>query len=127
MAQRMETMRTPDGQKYQIPAFVDYGANPWGNMVSADTAAVGQNTQQANQNIGALTEQMGNYGGDGSSYPAMQNSYGLGNYGQQPTAIPGSASNPSYQTQPMNVVMPDSASRGFNPWSLQGESNARGK
>lgn len=127
MAQQMETVRAPDGVKYQIPKMPQYGSNPWEFMLNQDSQAATQNTAQANQNIGALTEQMGNYGGNGSAYPAMQNSYGLGNTGQQPQAIPGTASNPSYQTQPMNVTMPDSASRGFNPWSLQGESNARGK
>lgn len=123
----MDTMYTPDGQAYGVPSIPNYGPNPWGQMLGGDTQAQMQGTQQANQNIGALQGQMGNYGGDASAYPAMQNSYGLGNMGQQPSAIPGSASNPSYQTQPINITMPDSGSRGFNPWSLQGESNARGK
>lgn len=62
----------------------------------------------------------GNAVPSGSAYPAMANDYGLG-------AIQGSAANPNYQNQPLTVTVPDTASRGFNPWSLTGESNARGK
>lgn len=110
---------------YQVPLLdtPNYGDNPWAGGYQNATEAGYTNTEQANQNIGALQGQMGVYGGDGSKYPAMQNSYGLGDTG--PT--PGTASNPNYLTQPMSVTMPDSSSRGFNPWSLQGESNARGR
>lgn len=58
--------------------------------------------------------------GMASQYPAMSNSYGLG-------SIPGTASNPSYNSQPLNTSMPDTGSRGFNPWSLTGEALSRGK
>lgn len=60
-------------------------------------------------------------------YPAFSNDFGLGapiTPVAQPT--PGAQSNPGYLDQPINVNVPDSSGRGFNPWSLQGESNARG-
>ena len=56
-------------------------------------------------------------------YPAMSNAYGLG---QQVDPMAGAASNPDYATNPITVPVPDTASRGFNPWSLTGEANARG-
>lgn len=70
------------------------------------------------------TPDTGNAVPSAGSYPAMPNDYGLGD---QTGAIQGSAANPNYQNQPLTVTVPDTASRGFNPWSLTGESNARGK
>lgn len=75
-----------------------------------------------------------------STYPTMQNSYGLGTNGAtspvggtpanaiQPQAqspIPGNASDPNYAVNSLSAAVSDSGSRGFNPWSMQGEANAR--
>lgn len=64
-----------------------------------------------------------------NQYPAYPNAYGLGgpiDDVPQSQPIPGSPSNPDYMEKPGNVTATDSSSRGFNPWSLMGESNARG-
>ncbi len=97
--------------------------NPWSVRLGQDQQAQMQGTQAANQNISQMQGQMASYAGDANAYPAMANSYGIG---QQPQAVPGQASNPSFQAQPLTQTMPDSGSRGFNPWSLAGESNSRG-
>jgi hypothetical protein len=60
-------------------------------------------------------------GNQGSSYPAMANDYGLG----QAQAAPGAASSPSFGATDISVTVPDASSRGFNPWSLQGEALSR--
>lgn len=56
-----------------------------------------------------------------AGYPAMPNQFGLGQ-----GAVPGTASNPNYMTQKLTSPPGNESSRGFNPWSLMGESNARG-
>lgn len=91
-------------------------------------AGAAQDVQTADQAISAQLQPGGQFGG----YPAMQNPYGLGSVvgggtsgGGTPT--PGSASAPSFNTTPVtsNQAATDSSSRGFNPWSMQGEANAR--
>ena len=72
------------------------------------------------------------------SYPAMTNQYGLGStptpQGPAPGASPSLASPapmaaaPTSNDQAVNSLtsaITDSGSKGMNPWSLQGESNAR--
>lgn len=73
----------------------------------------------------------------GSTYPTMANSYGLGTQGTAPaastatpspttsTASPGNPSSPDYATEQLASAVSDSGSRGFNPWSMIGESNSR--
>jgi len=60
-----------------------------------------------------LPNQLGNLqakaSADAAQYPAMPNNYGLGT-----------------PTSPITTVSQDAGSRSFNPWSLQGEANARG-
>lgn len=109
------------------PTPVDPSTNPWNSMLSSDTQA--SNSIQATnaQTMGVMDSQIGAYGGTPSStstYPTMTNSYGLGT---SSAPVVGSASNPSFNGQPITVDVPDTSSRGFNPWSLTGEANARGK
>lgn len=59
-----------------------------------------------------------------SGYPAMPNSYGLGQQ-QSQGAVPGAASNPNFNASSLSDAINDSGSKGLNPWSLQGEANAR--
>lgn len=54
-----------------------------------------------------------------STYPALPNAYGLGQV-QQPAQDPYAQQKQQTQTQ----IVADS-SRGFSPWSISGESNAR--
>lgn len=64
----------------------------------------------------------------GGGYPAMANDYGLGQgTPQQPQAFAGSAAGPDYLQKPLTLNIDNSSSRGFNPWSTVGESNARGR
>lgn len=88
--------------------------NPYAAQQAADSASMLQGAQESAQRMNSLQGQV-------NAYPAYGNDYGLG------SAIPGSASNPDYGTAPVTITMPDASSRGFNPWSLQGESIARGK
>lgn len=75
-----------------------------------------------------------------STYPTMQNAFGLGTNGApspaggtpvdsiQPSMqapIPGNNSDPNYAVNALSKAVGDSGSRGFNPWSMQGEANAR--
>lgn len=107
-----------------MPTPVNPAANPWNQTLAQDNAAGQQALANSAQTTNIANQQMGAMG-DGSSYPAMTNAYGLGS--QESSAIPGSASNPGFGAQPISLTVPDTASRGFNPWSLTGESNARGK
>lgn len=75
--------------------------NPWTSGAAGETSA------------GAPANQ--------GAYPAMANDYGLGQ--AQPTSA--SSSSPGYASQDISVTVPDSGSRGFNPWSLQGEALSR--
>lgn len=61
----------------------------------------------------------GQFAPQANSYPALPNAYGLGQVQQQPQ-------DPYAQQkqQQQNQMMADS-SRGFSPWSISGESNAR--
>lgn len=128
--------------------------NPWGSpnpylggLASANQNAVTQ-TPGLQQNMSQLQNKISSLGGQDSgngmatnnSYPAYANSYGLGtqvnqtsqaapqNAAPAPTqATPGAASSPDYLMQALNATAQNVASRGFNPWSLTGEANARGK
>lgn len=109
-----------------LPQQSQFGSNPWAGQYGQDSVTSMNAQGTAAKNVSTLQNQMSAFSGDGSSYPAMQNSFGLG-ASNTPGAIPGSASSPGFGATPINITMPDSGSRGFNPWSLQGESNARGK
>lgn len=73
----------------------------------AQSAAPGAQMQMSQQQ-GALN----NYAG--IDYPAMSSS----------GASPSPQQNAAYAA-PSQQAQPDSSSRGFNPWSLQGEANSR--
>lgn len=57
----------------------------------------------------------------GTSYPTMANDYGLG----QGAESLDPASSEGGMQKPITVNMNDTSSKGFNPWSMMGESNAR--
>lgn len=80
--------------------------NPWGNAAGGG---------------GATPQGPAAPGGDQGGYPTMANDYGLG----QTSPTPGSSSNPGFAQQDISVTVPDSGSRGFNPWSLSGEALSR--
>ncbi len=96
-----------------------------------------QNPHQAYDQGGTPQNPLPNQNNTG--YPAMANSMGLGTTpspaagsmgGGTPTgpsigATPGNLSDPSFATKALSQAVSDSGSRGFNPWSMQGESNAR--
>lgn len=115
---------TTDAQGYQSyvsdPGSAMAQNNPWTQISQQDSAAQVSGTQAATQMQSQISDQMSSMQNDGSQYPALQNQWGLG-------STPGSASAPSYGAAPVTINMPDSGSRGFNPWSMQGEANARGK
>lgn len=91
--------------------------NPWAGKAAQSESAFYDSQNTSQERIGQLSSMAEGLGG----YPAMPNAFGLG----QTFQVAGSQSNPEYLNQPINKVMPESSSRGFNPWSLQGESNAR--
>lgn len=88
--------------------------NPYAGQMQADQSAIGAATTSAQNRVTSLGNQMGNYNQE-STYPAYPNQYGLGAPINPPKAepIPNQA-NPN-------------ALQGANPWSLIGESNARGE
>lgn len=126
--------------------------NPYlGGLASANQSAVTQ-TPGLQQNMSQLQNKISSLGGQDSgngmatnnSYPAYANSYGLGTQVNQqsqaapqsaapapapaPTqTIPGSPTSQDDLMQALNATAQNVASRGFNPWSLTGEANARGK
>lgn len=84
-------------------------------QVSMDQNAASQGAQTGQQNISGMQNAI-----NAQSYPSFPNSMGLGTqtgYGTMPTQAP--------PMQPQNQIVPDMTSRGFNPWSLQGEAMAR--
>lgn len=89
--------------------------NPWTQFTDVTDA-----TKTAQSNVQNLQGQLKDAQND---YPAMQNTYGLG--GPVAPAQAGSDSNPSYDSKPITSDAGSSGSRGFNPWSLQGEATAR--
>lgn len=99
--------------------------NPYAAQASQDMAQGLSLNNSGNMVMQQQQQMLDNYSGNGSAYPAMSNAFGLGS--SQSTPIPGSASNPGYGSQPISITVPDSSSRGFNPWSLTGEANSRGK
>lgn len=66
------------------------------------------------------------------AYPTFSNPYGIGSqnpFGAQggPTdqAIPGALAGTNYMEKPISEDKPQTASIGFNPWSMSGEATAR--
>lgn len=89
-----------------------------GSALGSDASQIAAQTQNAQSNLNAAQ----------SGYPAYGNQYGLGGQISPPssTGAPANAAQSDYgggQGVTMNV--PDTSSRGFNPWSIQGESNSR--
>lgn len=111
-----------------------YGSNPYTAQATSDGNAANAQMQQVSSQMGGLQSQYSGMGGTSApgAYPTYQNSFGLGSgapMGQAAppaAATPGAASNPSYMAEPLTTAQPDASSRGFNPWSLAGESNSRG-
>lgn len=108
-----------------------YGTNPYAAMLGSDSAAATSGINQANQQMNNMGMQSQAFGGasQSSAYPSYPNSYGLGSQnpmsGYQPAA-PTQAAPMLGSTAPAPTTSTvDPSSRGFNPWSLQGESNAR--
>jgi hypothetical protein len=112
--------------------------SPWGGAAPAASSnnpylnAYAQSSAQLYPAQMAAQQQMGNIQSQQQSgYPAYPNAYGLGNtssFTQAPNyqANPAAQSAPaSYQAQPVDISATDASSRGFNPWSLSGEANAR--
>lgn len=60
-----------------------------------------------------------------SSYPALPNAYGLGQVQQQQQPVQQPVDAYAQQKQEAQMQMTANSSHGFNPWSLQGESNSR--
>lgn len=109
-----------------MPSAPSASQNPWSSAIQNSYDQSSRLQTSNAPGVGAAQDMMSSYNaGDASAYPAMTNSYGLGTGASAP--IPGAAANPSYLQQPLTTQLPDTSSRGFNPWSLSGESNARGK
>lgn len=117
---------TPAAPMPQAPGYVGQ-QNPYASTNPNAQAPINTAPQQ-NYNYST-----GQYDpSSASSYPTYPNDAGVGSQApfsgstQTPTTpMAGSSSNPGYLAQSINVQVPDTSSRGFNPWSLTGESNAR--
>lgn len=102
----------------------NFGTNPYPDQ-AAQYQGMANNAQTSNS-IGALTSSYNSYaqtsGQGAGAYPSMPNAYNLGAQ-QSPPAMGNSG--PTSSQAPLNITIPDASSRGFNPWSLQGEANSR--
>lgn len=97
--------------------------NPYSAAVSDASAQLGSTvaaaqtqTQQAQQAQADGTQAMNQYGA-ATGYPSYPNQAGLG------TQVPFAPQPPTSPTTTSGD--PGATSRGFNPWSLTGEANAR--
>ncbi len=132
---------TKDGRGMTLEAFQQqYGQNfgTWKNAGSAESqghvAAYAGETPNGMLSTGQNQTSQGQ-----SQYPAMANDYGLGSQQQMTQSQPvtygqsqqGMTPQPGGQAvQPMAPLTQQAgseSSRGFNPWSLIGESIARGR
>lgn len=108
----------PDAMKFS-------GNTPWENQNAPDGSALGSDAAQIQAQT---TNSQNNMNAMQSSYPAYGNQYGLGGQISPPSST-GASTSPAggdYSGgQGVTVNVPDTSSRGFNPWSIQGESNAR--
>lgn len=127
-----------------IPEDYFITGNNLGNNIMTGGTAPGSGRGIGNPNAGSSP--LGTPS-PSSGYPAMTNSYNLGAPPSQPTSpvgplgpggtpiqnsqpaaqhpVAGNPSDPKFATQALSQAVSDSGSRGFNPWSMQGEANAR--
>lgn len=111
---------TYDANGYMQPMQVpDYGTNPWSPLVAGQNANVqAANGAQAQlpklgQDLGGQIQNLNNYA-NSTAYPATPNAFGLG-----------APLMPMQQDSSQGKGDPSDTSRGFNPWSLQGEALSR--
>jgi hypothetical protein len=97
-------------QSYENP-FAGY--NP-----GADQANAVAGSQYYNGQIANAQSKLDGMAAESAAYPTFSNPYGIGS--QQPFGSASSSTDKSAST-----ANPAAANRGFNPWSLVGESNAR--
>ncbi len=99
-----------------------YGENPWTLYSQQSQSAVNKANNASstlNEDSMQLQQQMQDYNqyADQSAYPTMPNDYGLGTQAGAPATG-------NYNTT-SEKGDPGATSRGFNPWSLQGEALSR--
>lgn len=93
--------------------------NPFSGIdVDASTAQAQQGSQAYGSSIAQDQTSLAGMQNQSNSYPTFANAYGVGS--QQPFGTPASSTDKSALT-----ANPSAANRGFNPWSLVGEANAR--
>lgn len=100
---------TPGQNGYLAPLEQTNWKNPWTDIAQADSGIAQAGVTQGQQDLAGLQSQMQSYSQQSSPYPSYPNAGGLGS--QQ-------AFGPS---QPAPAV----AGSSTNPWSFQGEANAR--
>lgn len=101
--------------------------NNYWSMMSGSAGGGGQSpVSQAYGNIGQAAQQMPGAQMSMSTQAANMNQYAGIDYPtmSQSGASPSPNQNAAYAA-PTQQAQPDSSSRGFNPWSLQGEANSR--
>jgi hypothetical protein len=95
-------------------------SNPFASYNPAQTAA---NAMQGSQYFGGTIAQsqgkLDAMAAENAAYPTFANPYGVGS--QTPFGSPAQTSTDKSAT----TANPAAANRGFNPWSMIGESNAR--
>lgn len=107
----------PDSMKFSGFTKYENQSAPDGSALGSDGAQIAAQTQNAQGNLNSMA----------NGYPAYGNQYGLGGQISPPssTGIQNAAQADYAGGQGVTVNVPDTSSRGFNPWSIQGESNAR--
>jgi hypothetical protein len=116
---------TPGQGGYLAPLQQREWKNPWMDVASSDATMAQEGIQQGQGKIESMQGQLESYQQQSGAYPSFPNSGGFGS--QNPFAgTPEEQGKPSMNVPSQNSSpLPDSGSRGFNPWSLEGEANVR--
>ena len=111
------------GQGYTMQGGNDTSGSAWGNMQNPQSNPWSSPTPSAAPSIGSPPV--------ASGYPTYPNSAGIGNQIGSAAPSPTSFGAPATMSTPQAVQMtspqsttPQATTTGFNPWSLQGESNS---
>ena len=93
--------------------------NPWSGLAESDQAVAAAGVKEGAANLQNIQAQI-----DAESYPSFSNKYGAGS--QEPfPAQQGDSQGLGLSFGSAKAAPNLTTSPGFNPWSIQGEANAR--
>jgi hypothetical protein len=122
----MDQPQMTPGQNGYLPALpTPVNSNPWSGAAATDAAQIPGQVQSGMQGLAGMQGQMQQYGQMSGAYPTYPNQGGFGSqdaFGSSQGGSQAIAAGPAQESAP---AAPMAADRGFNPWSLTGEANAR--